>query len=98
MKDPQNLNQRKVLVVGGGSGMGKAIAQAMNAHGASVAIAGRREDKLSEVAQGAKGSPPILFKSADVTDRSSLDHLFQWFDREIGSLDVLIHAAGSPYF
>ena len=94
MKDPQNLNQRKVLVVGGGSGMGKAIAQAMNALGASVAIAGRREDKLSEVAQGAKGSPPILFKSADVTDRSSLDHLFQWFDREIGSLDILIHAAG----
>jgi len=41
MKDPQNLNQRKVLVVGGGSGMGKAIAQAMNALGASVAIAGR---------------------------------------------------------
>ena len=36
----------------------------------------------------------ISAKEADVTDRSSLDELFDWFDKEIGTLDILIHAAG----
>lgn len=94
MKVQDTLHQKKVLVVGGGSGMGKAIAHGMNELGASVAIAGRRVEKLREVAREAKGSLPILFKSTDITDRASLATLFEWFDQEVGTLDILVHAAG----
>ena len=35
-----------------------------------------------------------MFKEADVTDRTSLNELFDWYDKKIGELDILIHAAG----
>ena len=36
----------------------------------------------------------ILYKQADVTDRDSIKELFQWFDKTLGKIDCLIHAAG----
>jgi NAD(P)-dependent dehydrogenase (short-subunit alcohol dehydrogenase family) len=86
------LKDKNALVIGGGSGMGAAVALAMAGAGARVTIAGRRIEKLEEVA-----SLPdfdIQSRSADVADRASLDALFTWFDEEIGTLDILVNAAG----
>ena len=40
------------------------------------------------------GSHEILCHEADVTDRKSLETLFEWLDNEIGKIDCLVHAAG----
>jgi NAD(P)-dependent dehydrogenase (short-subunit alcohol dehydrogenase family) len=86
------LKDKNALVIGGGSGMGAAVATALAEAGAQVAIAGRRLEKLEEV--NALSTAAIQSLSVDVADRTSLDALFSWFDDEMGNLDILVNAAG----
>jgi len=74
--------------------MGKATALALAKNGANVAIAGRNKENLASTVSLAQATEKISAKEADVTDRNSLEDLFQWFDVEFGSLDYLVHAAG----
>lgn len=60
---------KHALVTGGGSGIGRAIAEALAASGAEVTITGRRLEVLEEVAAG---SPRIHPQQMDVTDEASV--------------------------
>jgi NAD(P)-dependent dehydrogenase (short-subunit alcohol dehydrogenase family) len=86
------LKDKNALVIGGGSGMGAAVAVALAEAGARVTIAGRRIEKLEEVA--GLSTIEIQTRTVDVSDRVSLDALFSWFDEELGDLDILVNAAG----
>lgn len=94
MNITENLRGKNVLLTGGGSGMGKATALALAKNGANVAIAGRNKENLASTVSLAQATEKISAKEADVTDRYSLEDLFQWFDVEFGTLDYLVHAAG----
>ena len=94
MNEEISLIGRNLLVIGGGSGMGAAVALAFAEEGACVAIAGRRAEKLQEVSAQTSPKINILTHPADVCDRDNLASLFDWFDAEVGKLDVLVHAAG----
>ena len=94
MNMTENLKGKNVLLTGGGSGMGKATALALAKNGANVAIAGRNKENLASTVSLAQATEKISAKEADVTDRNSLEDLFQWFDVEFGTLDYLVHAAG----
>ena len=94
MNMTENLKGKNVLLTGGGSGMGKATALALAKNGANVAIAGRNKENLASTVSLAQATEKISAKEADVTDRYSLEDLFQWFDVEFGTLDYLVHAAG----
>ena len=94
MNVTDNLRGKNVLLTGGGSGMGKATALALAKNGANVAIAGRNKENLASTVSLAQSTEKISAKEADVTDRNSLEDLFQWFDVEFGTLDYLVHAAG----
>jgi NAD(P)-dependent dehydrogenase (short-subunit alcohol dehydrogenase family) len=88
----ESLKGKNALVIGGGSGMGAATALLLAKKGAQVAISGRREENLRETAS--KNAVSLLIKTADVGDRESMKELFQWFDQEVGPLDILVNAAG----
>ncbi|KUM02869.1 SDR family oxidoreductase [Chromobacterium subtsugae] len=75
------LRQRSVVVVGGGSGIGRAVAQEAADAGAQVYVLGR-----SPTASG-----PWQSLRADVTDSASLDAAFA----EIGRIDHLVLTAGA---
>jgi NADP-dependent 3-hydroxy acid dehydrogenase YdfG len=94
MNVTDNLREKNVLLTGGGSGMGKATALALAKNGANVAIAGRNKENLTSTVSLAQPTEKISAKEADVTDRNSINDLFQWFDTEFGTLDYLVHAAG----
>lgn len=89
-----SLAGKNVLVTGGGTGIGEACALAFAEAGARVAIAGRREDKLREVAERFTGEPKILCHTVDVADRDSVNRLFEWATQELGQIDILLNSAG----
>jgi NAD(P)-dependent dehydrogenase (short-subunit alcohol dehydrogenase family) len=73
---PTLLEGDRILVTGGGSGLGKAIASALVAHGAEVVLWGRRagvlEAAASEIAM--HGDPArIVVDSVDVRDAEAVD-------------------------
>jgi 3-oxoacyl-[acyl-carrier protein] reductase len=85
-----NLQGKNILITGGSSGIGKATAIELIKHGAKVAITGRDENKLNEVAK-AIGAFPI---HADVSKEADVEKTYDVFLKEFGSLDVLINNAG----
>lgn len=85
-----SLQGKTVLVTGGATGIGLAIARALAGAGCRVAIAGRREEKLREAAAGTS----FLFHTVDVACRDSVNALFAWGIQELGRIDILINAAG----
>ncbi len=87
-----SLAGKVALVVGGGSGIGKAIALSLAADGAKVAIAGRRFEVLEEVAKESEAE--IHCHSVDVSDRTNVKALFDWVTKTLGSVDILVNAAG----
>ena len=75
---------RRVLVTGGGSGIGRAVARAFAAAGDRVTITGRRLAALEETAQGFD----MVCRAADVTDEAQVQALFD------APYDVVIANAG----
>lgn len=88
--------QTKVaLVTGAGSGVGRAVSLALQKHGYSVALAGRRAAELNHTASLADSSgPEMLAVPTDVSDADSVRSLFDRVAHEFGRLDVLFNNAG----
>ncbi|MBT5684521.1 MAG: SDR family oxidoreductase [Gammaproteobacteria bacterium] len=84
--------QKIVLVTGAGSGIGKASAIAFSAKGHSVVLAGRRRDRLEQVASVC--SNETLIVEADVADPESVLYLFKTLKEQFTRLDVLFNNAG----
>ncbi len=89
-----NLQKKTAVITGGGTGIGQGIAKAFVAAGAKVAIGGRREDKLRDVASSVAGGETILTHVLDVAQRDSVAAFFHWAEKEFGSIDILINCAG----
>ena len=85
----RNWKDLKVWIIGGSSGLGTALARELLREGARVAVSGRNEHRLEEAA-GAKGIPLVL----DASDESSIRNAIRALEREWGSIDVLVYAAG----
>jgi NADP-dependent 3-hydroxy acid dehydrogenase YdfG len=88
------LEGKTALVTGGGSGIGAGCALALAREGCRVAIAGRRMEKLEEVARRTQGPAPILTHAVDVADRASVAELVRWAQGELGRVDILVNCAG----
>ncbi len=86
------IAKENILVIGGGTGMGKAVAIKLSQEGFNVAISGRRAEKLRETVDNSELK--IKSHTVDVVDRISVAQLFTWFEKNIGKLDILINAAG----
>ena len=85
---------RRVLVTGGGTGIGQGVAWALAAAGCQVVVAGRRDDKLQETLAAAPPNSRLLSHTVDVANRSSVVELVNWTTDQLSGIDVLVHAAG----
>jgi NAD(P)-dependent dehydrogenase (short-subunit alcohol dehydrogenase family) len=87
---------RKVaLVTGAGTGIGKAAALALMAHGFSVVLTGRRKEPLDDAAaEGRRLGAEALPFACDIGNAVSVEALFVETLRVFGRLDVLFNNAG----
>jgi NAD(P)-dependent dehydrogenase (short-subunit alcohol dehydrogenase family) len=87
---------RKVAVItGAGTGIGKAVALALQREGYAVILAGRRKELLeATAAEGAATGAPALVVPADVVDAASVRALFAKAKQAFGRLDLLFNNAG----
>ncbi|MFB9312060.1 SDR family NAD(P)-dependent oxidoreductase [Nocardioides plantarum] len=85
---------KTVLVTGGGTGIGRAIAEAFLANGANVAVSGRRRDKLDE-ALAAHPAERTLAVEADVSQDGSVAALVAAVVERFGSVDVVVNNAAA---
>ncbi|ASK35719.1 oxidoreductase [Alcanivorax sp. N3-2A] len=88
-----SFKDKVVLVTGGSSGLGLAIAREFVEQGAQVVITGRRQEQLDEALAGL-GDEAVAI-AADVSNASDLAALFSRIESDIGRIDVLIANAGT---
>jgi NAD(P)-dependent dehydrogenase (short-subunit alcohol dehydrogenase family) len=83
------------LITGAGTGIGRAVALALQADGYDVVLAGRRTQPLEETkAEGVAEGGQMLVCSADISDPASITALFGTIRQIFGRLDVLFNNAG----
>jgi NAD(P)-dependent dehydrogenase (short-subunit alcohol dehydrogenase family) len=80
-----------VIVVGGSSGMGFEVAQAVQAKGAKVVIVGRSQQRLIEAAEKLGSTEHVRTIAADVTSEEEMGRLFE----SVGRFDHLFVSAAS---
>lgn len=88
---------RIALVTGGGTGVGRGIAQALSEEGYSVVITGRRPDVLEAAAGEIGGRTGNIVRAVvcDVGDPDQVAALFAAVRADFGRLDLLVNNAGS---
>ena len=85
------LNERKILVVGASSGLGRATAIVLQRQGADVVFAARRRDVLEEAVAEAGGGHVI---SIDVLDPASIEQGVADAVDALGGLDGIVYTSG----
>ena len=89
-----HLQNATVLVTGGTSGIGRGVARVLTQAGAKVAVTGRDDARLLEVAR----ELGVLAIKADVTSETDVDRTYAEVLGAFGHLDVLVNNAGAGSF
>lgn len=88
------IDGKTVLITGGGTGIGFALAKAFYERGARVAICGRRESIL----EAAKSKlPPLRTYVCDVTNSAASRAMLQEMEERFGGIDILVNNAAVFY-
>ena len=85
------MNDHAILITGGATGIGFAMAKWFHAKGNEILICGRREDRL---AQAAKELPGIKIIQCDVADPNDRTALFEYVQDQFPNMNILINNAG----
>src|SRR5580692_5008311 len=90
------LRNQRILITGGGTGLGKAMAHRFLQLGATVYICGRREEVLKETADELSARGPIHALACDVRDLDFVEAMIDsiW---NSGPLDILVNNAAGNF-
>jgi uncharacterized oxidoreductase len=86
-----DISSRTVLITGGATGIGRALAERFLSSESTIIVCGRREEKLHELQ---RKHPLVHVRICDLTIESARRELCQWVLREYPALDVLVNNAG----
>ncbi|MVN77588.1 SDR family NAD(P)-dependent oxidoreductase [Hymenobacter sp. HMF4947] len=86
-----NISHKTILITGGGSGIGLAIAQLLSEHGNRLILTGRNQAKLDRAAAQVPNATAI---ACDITNAADVTRLVDRVQTEFGDLSVLINNAG----
>ncbi len=93
MKTLVDLSNKRILVIGASSGIGKQTAITLSQIGAKVTLIARNEEKLQAALKELEGSGHNYYV-ADVSDVSTIDALIKRIAGEAGPLDGMVYSAG----
>jgi len=94
MTDPGHSFAKQIVVVtGGSSGIGRAIARGFAERGARVAFVGQNRERLEEAVKGLL-EERVKCCSCDVADRGAVDGMMREVEADWGTVDVLVNNAG----
>jgi len=98
MFSPDLLAGKRILITGGGTGLGRGMAERFLDLGATVYICGRREAVLKQTRDelAAKGSKQIEYFQCDVRDREAVDAMLDTIWRQ-APLDVAVNNAAGNF-
>jgi uncharacterized oxidoreductase len=86
-----NTKGNTILITGGGTGIGYALAEAFVEAGNEVVVCGRRMGKLKEAE---KQIPGIQTRVCDITDPAACKELIGWMKKKHPAFNILINNAG----
>lgn len=86
------LADKVALITGGGTGIGRAIAELFHREGARVVLVGRRAQVLEEAARKISGD--VLCCPCDVSDENAVRSMVSEVIGRFERIDLLVHAAG----
>lgn len=85
---------KNAMIVGGSSGIGKAVAQLLLGGGATVTIVGRREDRLAAAGKELAKLGKLATEKTDITKKDELAALLEKIDKQYSGTSYLVNAAG----
>jgi len=88
------LDGKTAVVIGGTSGIGRAIAHGLAQAGADVVCTSRRLEQVEAAAEIEKIGRKTIRAASDVSDRESLQNLLNECVKTFGKVDILINSAG----
>lgn len=90
-----DFSSKVAIITGGGSGIGKEVAEQLVAAGASVVIGGRDQAKLAQAAETIDPSGVhVRFVAGDIADPRTAQALVDEATQAFGGVDILINNAG----
>ena len=92
------LNNKRILITGGGTGLGKEMAKHFAAHGANLYICGRRENVLKETAEEieSKYKTTVSYQTLDIRASNAVEDYIETIFQE-GPLDGLVNNAAGNF-
>jgi NAD(P)-dependent dehydrogenase (short-subunit alcohol dehydrogenase family) len=87
------FESKVVFITGGTKGLGKAMAQAFLAEGASVAVNSRSKEAVDRFAEELKGQQVLAFDT-DIADQEAMEAMASKVYETLGKVDILINNAG----
>lgn len=98
MFTPDTLADKRILITGGGSGLGRAMAEQFARAGAAVAVLGRRPDPLRETCEALRAlGAQAAWASADVRDPASVQAAVDELEGTLGPLNGLVNNAAGNF-
>jgi NADP-dependent 3-hydroxy acid dehydrogenase YdfG len=92
--DPTDITEKKVLVTGGTTGIGRAVLRLLAERGARLVTFGRSEDDLNSAVEEIRGlGGDVHGVVADASRLDDVRRVFQEVDTHLGGLDVLVNNA-----
>lgn len=95
----QNIKDKRIVITGGTTGIGKATADLLVSLGGRVLIFGRDRETFKKAIDDIKQQFPdceLYGTPADVTKKKDIDSILKIVDKELGGIDILINNAGLP--